>query len=117
MLALTGDPIGNVTVRGSTFAYRGALPGIVVRATIQDMTHLTHGWEPDLDASDSLLRRFVLATADRGEAIARAIGGRSHRTEVYSAADPASPVMFDNAIVVLQPPSYVDRAPLSGGLS
>ncbi len=72
------------------------------------MTHLTHGWEPDLDASDSLLRRFVLATADRGEAMARAVGGRARRTEVISAADPGSPVMFDNAVVVLQPPSYVD---------
>jgi GNAT superfamily N-acetyltransferase len=72
------------------------------------MTHLTHGWEPDLAASDSLLRRYVIATADRGEAMARAIGGRARRTEVYSAADPASPVMFDNAVVVLQPSSYVD---------
>ena len=72
------------------------------------MTHLTHGWESDLDASDSLLRRFVLATADRGEAMARAVDGRARRTEVYSAADPASAVMFDNAVVVLQPPSYVD---------
>jgi GNAT superfamily N-acetyltransferase len=72
------------------------------------MPHLTHGWEPDLDASDSLLRRYVIATADRGEAMARAIGGRARRTEVYSAADPASPVMFDNAVVVLQPSTYVD---------
>lgn len=72
------------------------------------MTQLTHGWEPDLDASDSLLRRYVLATADRGEAIARAVGGRTRRTAAYSAADPASPVMFDNAVVVLQPPSYID---------
>ena len=72
------------------------------------MSHLTHGWEADLEASDSLLRRYVLATADRGEVMARAIGGRARRTEVYSAADPASPVMFDNAVVLLQPSSYVD---------
>jgi GNAT superfamily N-acetyltransferase len=84
---------------------------VATRSRVRDhpgMTHLTHGWEPDLDASDSLLRRYVLATADRGEAMARAIGGRARRTEVYSAADPASPVMFDNAVVVLQPPSYAD---------
>jgi GNAT superfamily N-acetyltransferase len=74
------------------------------------MEHLTHGWEPDLDDGDTLLRRYVLATADRGEAMARAIGGRVLRTEAYSAADPASPVMFDNAVVVLQPPEYVDLA-------
>ncbi len=72
------------------------------------MSHLTHGWEPDLDVEDSLLRRFVLATADRGEAMARAIGGRARRTDAYSAADPASPVMFDNAVVVLQPAPYID---------
>jgi GNAT superfamily N-acetyltransferase len=72
------------------------------------MSHLTHGWEPDLDASDSLLRRYVLAYADRVEAMARAIGGRARRTEVYSAADPASPVMFDNAVVLLQPSTSVD---------
>ena len=72
------------------------------------MTHLIHGWEPDLDTSDSLLRRYVLAYADRCEDMARAIGGRARRTEVYSAADPASPVMFDNAVVLLQPSTYVD---------
>lgn len=72
------------------------------------MTHLTHGWEPDLDPSDSLLRRFVLASADRGEAMAAAVGGRVRRTEAYSAADPASPVMFDNSVIVLQPADYVD---------
>lgn len=72
------------------------------------MTYLTHGWEPELAASDSLLRRFVLGTADRAEAMARAVGGRATRTEIYSAADPASPVMFDNCVVLLQPSSYVD---------
>jgi hypothetical protein len=71
------------------------------------MSHLTHGWEPDLDASDSLLRRYVLASADRVEAMARAIGGRARRTAVYSAADPASPVMFDDAVVLLQPSTSV----------
>ncbi len=72
------------------------------------MTHLTHGWEPELEADDSLLRRYVLATADRGEAMARAVDGRVLRTPACSAADPGSPVLFDNAVVVLQPPSYVD---------
>jgi hypothetical protein len=77
-------------------------------ATIPRVTHLTHGWEPDLPAGDSILRRYVLATAERGETIARLVGGRVLRTDVVSAADPASPVMFDNAIVLLQPPQYVD---------
>jgi hypothetical protein len=72
------------------------------------MDHLTHGWEADLDAGDSLLRRFVLATADRGESVALMIGGQAVRTEAFSASDPASPVIFDNAAVLLQPPEYLD---------
>jgi GNAT superfamily N-acetyltransferase len=35
-------------------------------------------------------------------------GGRSHRTEAIALADPASPVFFDNAAVLLQPPEYTD---------
>jgi GNAT superfamily N-acetyltransferase len=72
------------------------------------MTHLTHGWEPELDADDSLLRRFTLASAERSEAMTRAIDGRVRRTDTYSAADPDSPIMFENAIVLLQPPAYID---------
>lgn len=72
--------------------------------------HLTHGWEPDLEPDDSLLRRFVLATADRSEAMALLVGGRCVRTETFCAADPGSPVIFDNAAVLLQPPTYIDLA-------
>jgi GNAT superfamily N-acetyltransferase len=74
------------------------------------MEHLTHGWETDLDAGDTLLRRFVLASADRSAALAELSGGRHTRTDAFAAADPASPVMFDNAAVLLQPPPYVDLA-------
>jgi hypothetical protein len=70
--------------------------------------HLTHGWEPGLPSDDSLLRRFVLASADRAAAMAALAGGRSFRTEAIALADPASPVFFDNAAVLLQPPEYVD---------
>lgn len=79
-----------------------------VRRDDPSVTHLTHGWEPDLDAGDSLVRRYVLATADRGETMALAVGGRARRTHAYSAADPDSPVMFDNAVVLLQPAAYLD---------
>jgi len=68
--------------------------------------HLTHGWEADLSADDSLLRRFVLANAERNEFIAASAGGRSARWDDVAAADPASPVLFDNAAVLLQPPAY-----------
>jgi ribosomal protein S18 acetylase RimI-like enzyme len=72
--------------------------------------HLTHGWEPELPAGDSLLRRFVLATADRSAQMARLVGGRALRTVALAAADPVSPVLFDNAAVLLQPPEYIDLA-------
>lgn len=68
--------------------------------------HLTHGWEPDLPADDSLLRRFVLANADRNAFTAERVGGRAGRWDDLAAADPASPVLFDNAAVLLQPPAY-----------
>lgn len=64
---------------------------------------LTTGWEPDVPADDSLLRAYVLTTAERSEAIARAAGGRVERTEHASLADGASPVLFDNVVTLLQP--------------
>lgn len=70
--------------------------------------HLTHGWEPDLPADDSVLRSFVLSMAARGDAMARAVGGRDRRWDDVAVADPASPVLFDNAAVLLQPPAYID---------
>lgn len=72
--------------------------------------HLTDGWEPELDAGDSVLRRFVLANADRNAFVASCSGGRSRRWPDLSVADPASPVLFDNAAVLLRPPPYVDLA-------
>lgn len=70
--------------------------------------HLVHGWEAGLAADDSLLRRFVLASADRAAELATRAGGRTLRTDEVVAADPGSPVLFDNAAVLLQPPEYVD---------
>ena len=72
------------------------------------MEHLTHGWEPELDPGDSLLRRFVLANAQRSMDLADRAGGRSRTTPEVSMADPASPVLFDNLSVLLQPPAYIN---------
>ncbi|MFF5208608.1 GNAT family N-acetyltransferase [Streptosporangium sp. NPDC000396] len=69
---------------------------------------LTDGWEPDLEAGDSLLRRFVLANADRNAFVASCSGGRSERWDDLAVADPVSPIMFDNAAVLLRPPAYID---------
>lgn len=70
--------------------------------------HLTHGWEPDTDPADTLLRAFVLSTADVTAWIARQTGGRVQRWDDVAAADAASPVFFDNYAVLLTPPAYTD---------
>jgi hypothetical protein len=72
------------------------------------MEHLTHGWEPDLDEGDSLLRRFVLASGHRSMDLAARAGGRTRATPWVTMADAASPVVFDNIAVLLQPPTYID---------
>jgi len=70
--------------------------------------HLTHGWEPDLAADDSLLRQFLLANVERNASMATSAGGRHERWDDLAVADPRSPVLFDNAAVLLQPPQYID---------
>jgi ribosomal protein S18 acetylase RimI-like enzyme len=72
------------------------------------MDHLTHGWEPELADSDTLLRRFVLASAHRSVELAERGGGRGEVRPTVSLADPASPIVFDNVAVLLQPPAYAD---------
>jgi hypothetical protein len=57
-----------------------------------------------------LVRRFVLASADRNEFMATCAGGRHRRWPDLAVADPGSPVLFDNAAVLLQPPPYIDLA-------
>ncbi|HZE66331.1 MAG TPA: N-acetyltransferase [Sporichthyaceae bacterium] len=70
--------------------------------------HLTHGWESDAAESDTLLRRFVLANARHTTFLAERVGGRTAHGPAYSAADPGSAVFFDNMVVLLAPPQYVD---------
>lgn len=70
--------------------------------------HLTHGWEPDLDPADSLLRRHFLAMARRSCAMAERAGGSAGRWDDVAAADARSPFVFDNIAVLLQPPEYTD---------
>jgi hypothetical protein len=70
--------------------------------------HLTHGWEPNTADTDTVLRRFVLANARHTTFLADRVGGRTVRADAYSAADPGSAVFFDNMVVLLAPPQYVD---------
>jgi GNAT superfamily N-acetyltransferase len=73
---------------------------------------LTTGWEPGVPASDSLLRAYVLASAGRAAYMARCAGGREQRWADLAVADPRSPVLWDNAAVLLQPPQYTDMGHL-----
>lgn len=70
--------------------------------------HLTHGWEPQTAADDTLLRALVLTTADVTGWIADRVGGRTRRWDDLAVADVASPVFFDNFAVLLAPFAYVD---------
>ncbi len=70
--------------------------------------HLTAGWEPDLDVGDTLLRAFVFAIADRLTTMADGVGGRLRRTPEAAYADPHSAFVFDNGVVLLQPPGVID---------
>jgi hypothetical protein len=71
--------------------------------------HLTHGWEPDTPASDSLLRTFVEGTAARGEALAGVVAGRAARHDGIAMSDLGSPIFFDNWATQLAPCEYLDE--------
>jgi GNAT superfamily N-acetyltransferase len=66
---------------------------------------LTDGWERVAPIEDTLLRRFVFAYADRTAAMAARVGGRSEADDVASLADLGSPFRYDNAVVLLRPPT------------
>lgn len=70
--------------------------------------HLTHGWEPDTPAGDSLLRQYVLTNVDAAAHGARSAGGRVARWDDLAVADPASAVFFDNLAILLRPLPLTD---------
>lgn len=78
--------------------------------------HLTHGWEPETPASDSLVRTFLEGTARRGEALAEIVGGRAVRRDGIALADLRSSIFFDNAAVLLAPIEYLDRDAVTAAL-
>jgi GNAT superfamily N-acetyltransferase len=65
--------------------------------------HLTRGWEPGLDADDSIVRNYLLTLTDRLETTATATGGRFLRTDEVVLCDLGSSYVFDNIAVVLGP--------------
>lgn len=65
----------------------------------------TTGWEPSLPVDDTVLRRFVYSHADRMAKMAQASGGPIGGSNEAAFADPGSPFLFDNGVVLLQPPT------------
>ena len=70
--------------------------------------HLTHGWEPELEVGDSLLRRYVHAVGDRVAFMAEVAGGCVERADDVVLGDAGSPAPYDNGAVLLQPPEICD---------
>ncbi len=66
---------------------------------------LTTGWESDTPLDDSVLRQFVFAYADRVAWMAQATHGRVDRDAAACIADAGSAFGYDNAAVLLQPPT------------
>jgi GNAT superfamily N-acetyltransferase len=67
--------------------------------------YLTTGWEPELPVRDSMLRQFVFSYADRTAWMAGALGGGVDRDDDAALADLGSAFLFDNAVVLLRPPT------------
>ncbi len=84
---------------------------------MEEPEHLTHGWEPDTPASDSLVRQFLEGTAERGEFLAETVGGRATREAGVAMVDLESPVWFDNTAVLLAPCELLDRAQVVGAIN
>lgn len=65
---------------------------------------LTTGWETDVPAGDTMLRRYLFCWSHLAEAFADAAGGRTTWTAGFAAADMRRPGGFYNAATLLRPP-------------
>lgn len=72
---------------------------------MDQITTLTTGWEPGTPLEDSVVRQFVFAYADRVAWMAQAAHGRADRDAAACIADAGSAFGYDNAAVLLQPPT------------
>lgn len=75
---------------------------------MSDVETLTGGWEPETPVDDSILRQFVYAYAERVTWMAGVTGGRVDRDAAVCIAGARSAFGYDNAAVLLQPPSSID---------
>ncbi|MFH0245554.1 hypothetical protein ACGRHY_24750 [Streptomyces sp. HK10] len=71
---------------------------------------LETGWKPTTPVGDTLTRRYVYNHADCVDAIVRAAGGRTLRTDAFAAADLGRPSGLYNSATLLQPLAGRDTA-------
>jgi GNAT superfamily N-acetyltransferase len=64
---------------------------------------LEHGWLPDTPVGDTVIRRYVLATGEWMEAVARASGGPVQRTDDFVIVDEHSAHLLFNTGILLRP--------------
>lgn len=65
--------------------------------------HLTDGWEPDLPATDSLVRRAVLVHASWGVAVAESLGRPARRTDRWAGGYIGDRGSLTNPVVLTRP--------------
>lgn len=65
--------------------------------------HLTTGWEPDVPAEDTVVRRAVLAQASWAVAVAEALGRPAGRTDRWAAAFIGERGALTNPVIVTAP--------------
>jgi hypothetical protein len=70
------------------------------------VTHLTHGWEPDLPAGDTVLRDFTDAWAGSLAGPVLAGGGTVRREHGLVVIDPGREMGYWTSTVVVEPPPY-----------
>lgn len=65
--------------------------------------HLTTGWEPDVPASDSLVRRAVLVHASWAYAVPHALGNPARRTDRWAGGLVSRRGELSNPVILTQP--------------
>jgi GNAT superfamily N-acetyltransferase len=70
---------------------------------LDESAPLSTGWEPDVPAEDTILRQYVLNSADRVEHMAEATGGTSVRSDDVCLGDTRAPSAFGNQAILLRP--------------
>lgn len=70
--------------------------------------HLTTGWEPDLDPTDTVVRRYLAAWIAQCRAFSDSIGGSTITTPAWTLTDASHPTGLFNAVTLTAPLDWED---------